>query len=443
MQITLTTIAGPHAGQAFTFDRPDRFFVGRSKKAHFRLRPDADKDRRVSRLHFVIEVNPPLCRLHDLGSRNGTHVNGQRVASRDLSHGDEIRAGETVLRVAIAHTPTDLETVVPVTPAEAPSPPPSAVAPACPVSLGPGGPCLCCQVEAAEADGPICSGCRQRATDQLQPITGYLLLRPLGRGGMGVVHLALRLLDQQPVAVKTIRPAVTDRSGLVERFLREAAILRELRHRNIVTFHELGEAGGLLWFVMDHVRGRDAGQLLHERGPLPVRPAVRIALQGLQALEYAHARQFVHRDVKPANVLLETSGQRLRVKLADFGLARIYQASRLSGLTLENQVGGTMEFMPPEQITHFRDVRPAADQYSAAATLYNLLTRQFIRDLAGVPLAGRLDKVLSRDAVPIRKHRPDLPRELAAVIHRALEREPGRRYPDVGHFRRALLPFAT
>jgi serine/threonine-protein kinase len=145
--------------------------------------------------------------------------------------------------------------------------------------------------------------------------------------------------------------------------------------------------------------------------------------------------------VKPANVLIKKDEKPYHVKVADFGLARVYEASELSGLTIENTWGGTIEFMPPEQITHFRDVRPEADQYSAAATLYNLLTGQFVHDQRG-DLGGRLDRILHEDAVPILSRRPDLPPALAKIIHRALEREPRRRYPDVGAFRGELLQFA-
>ncbi len=449
MQITLTVIAGPYSGQTFTFDRPERFLVGRSKKAHFRLQPEKDKDLRVSRMHFLVEVNPPLCRLHDLGSRNGTRVNGQRVTTCGLAHGNEIRAGKTVLRVAIAEAPTALETTPWIKPPDLPPPlpltPPTvreAGAPPASGSVVPGATCLCCGLQPPEAESPICAECRQSASKQPQPVPGYLLLSELGKGGMGVVYLALRQLDQHPVAVKVIQPAVVAQPGLVGRFLREASILRELQHEHIVAFQDIGEAEGLIWFAMDHVAGSDAARFLKERGLLPIPLASRIILQGLQALEYAHARQFVHRDIKPANILLERSAHRLSVKLADFGLARIYQASRLSGLTLKNETGGTLEFMPPEQITNFRDVQPAADQFSAAATLYTLLTGYFIRDLSGT-LSARIDQVLNRDPVPIQKRRADLPENLAAVIHRALERRPQRRYPDVKHFHRALRPFAA
>src|SRR5438045_6617172 len=104
MRITLTVTAGPHQGRTFTFAGHDMFLVGRSRRAHFRL---PAKDRYFSRVHFLVEVNPPQCRLMDMGSRNGTYVNGQRVQQAALHDGDQIRAGKTVLRVSVNEAPTD------------------------------------------------------------------------------------------------------------------------------------------------------------------------------------------------------------------------------------------------------------------------------------------------------------------------------------------------
>jgi serine/threonine-protein kinase len=164
--------------------------------------------------------------------------------------------------------------------------------------------------------------------------------------------------------------------------------------------------------------------------------------QLLSALSYAHARGFVHRDIKPANLLIAQEGDKKSVKLADFGLARIYQESRMSGLTVEGDVGGTVAFMAPEQVVSFRKTPPSADQYSAAATLYNLLTAQLPFDFeAGKGSAG-LALILQNDPVPIRQRRPDLPEELAAIIHRALAKDPADRFPDVDAFKKALKPFA-
>jgi serine/threonine-protein kinase len=141
-------------------------------------------------------------------------------------------------------------------------------------------------------------------------------------------------------------------------------------------------------------------------------------------------------------LLVRNEGGRESVYLADFGLARVYQSSPLSGMTLKGDIGGTVAFMAPEQITNFRDSQPAVDQYSAAASLYQLLTGKLIFDLPKEP-RKRLLMVLQNDPIPIQSRRADLPAALGAIIHRALSREPADRFPDVREMRRALLPFAS
>jgi serine/threonine-protein kinase len=405
MRITLTVTAGPHKGRVFSFAGHDTFLVGRSRRAHFRL---SGEDRFFSRIHFMVEVNPPRCRLMDMDSRNGTRVNGARVGTADLKDGDQIRAGRTILHVKIEGS-----AALPATQMDRPPPvgDPSAV---------PGPP-------QTPAPPPL--------------IPGYEVLEELGRGGMGVVHKARRQADGMLVALKTITPSIKGTRREIDYFLREAQILCELDHPNIVAFHEMGEAGGRLFFAMEYVRGTDAARLLKEQGRLPVGRAVRLVCQLLQALEYAHAKGFVHRDIKPANVLLEQGGGRETVKLADFGLARVYQASRLSGLTMIGDVGGTVAFMAPEQITNFRDAQPAADQYSAAATLYKLLTG---RDVYNLPRAVQkaLLVIMEKKPVPVRSHRPEVPEGLADALHRALAKDAHDRFADVRELHRALARYA-
>jgi serine/threonine-protein kinase len=255
---------------------------------------------------------------------------------------------------------------------------------------------------------------------------------------MGVVYLALRAADGVTVALKTIKPAADVSRLEVERFLREADILRQLDHPHIVAFRDLGEAGGQLYFAMDYVPGRDAAALLKEQGPWPVARALGLVCQLLEALEHAHGRGFVHRDVKPANLLVTAADGREEGKVVDFGLARVYQASKLSGLTLAGQVGGTAPFMAPEQIVNFRESKPAVDQYAAAATLYNLLTGKYVHDFPAA-FQERLLLILQQPAVPIQSRRADIPARLATVIHRGLEKEPADRFADVRQMRQALL----
>src|SRR5262249_46261880 len=140
------------------------------------------------------------------------------------------------------------------------------------------------------------------------------------------------------------------------------------------------------------------------------------------------------------NLLVATDSGRDVARLADFGLARVYQASQLSGLTMTGDLGGTVAFMAPEQITNYREVKPPVDQYAAAASLYNLLTGKYVFDLPGNPQQGLL-MTRQDEPVPIRQRRPDLPGELAEVIHQALAKEPGDRFASAREFRQALLPF--
>jgi hypothetical protein len=408
VRITLKVTAGPHKGESFAFVGHDTFLVGRSQRAHFQL---PMKDKYFSRIHFMVEVNPPSCRLLDMGSRNGTYVNGQKVEKVDLHDGDQIRAGHTILRVAVAGR-------VPP-PLPVPDPAPAA--------------------KAAPTIKPVPSPA-EPAESLPQPIQGYRMLRELGRGGMGVVYLAERSADGSKVALKTIIPANAGSKGQVERFLREARILQQLDHPHIVAFREMGESNRLLYFAMDFVPGTDAGRLVKTSGPLPVGRAVSLVCQMLDALAYAHSKRFVHRDIKPANLLVATDGGRDVARLADFGLARVYQASQLSGLTMTGDVGGTVAFMAPEQITNYREVKPPVDQYAAAASLYNLLTGKYVFDLPGNP-QQRLLMILQDEPVPLCERRPDLPRELGEVVHQALVKEPGERFGSVNEFRKALLPF--
>jgi serine/threonine-protein kinase len=456
MRINLAVKAGPHEGAVFEFTERANFIVGRSERAHFRL---PVKDKSISRIHFMIELNPPLCRLIDMESTNGTRVNGERVSTIDLKDGDRITAGRTVLLVtvdsrddpAVSPTGTLLTPAAAAVGSAAPAAklPTTVDYPVWPRVAGQGqrGCRVCGDAipegeEGAEAI-PLCTACRGRIRHHPQPVPGYLVVRELGRGGMGVVYQALRASDGRLVALKTIQPAVAPTPVVVERFLREAQILGELDHPNIVAFHEMGESNGLLHFAMDFVPGFDAAQLLMQnRGPLPVARAVDLVCQVLQALDYAHAKGFVHRDIKPANMLVTQEGGRELVKLSDFGLARIYQTSRMSGLTQNHEWGGTAPFMAPDQINDLRATKPPADQYSTAATLYNLLTDRFIYDFPE-RLHAKIMKILLEEPVPIRQRRPELPEELAAVIHRGLARDPEARFKNVREMRRALVPFAT
>jgi serine/threonine-protein kinase len=446
MRITLTVVDGPHKGQLFTFSGHDTFLVGRSRRAHFQL---PAKDKYFSRVHFLIEVNPPSCRIMDMGSRNGTHLNGKKVDTSDLKDGDQIRAGHTILRISFEKDSSEPKSELPPSfkvpePEVVPVPlPPAPVPPSVtPLSVVVGVPfCPACD-NPLPASAAICPACQALSKEQEQSIEGYQIIRILGQGAMGVVYLALRKADSLLVALKTIVPAVAGTHAQVQRFLREAEILKQLSHPNIVSFRDMGQTAGRIFFAMDYVRGKDAEQTLREQGPMKVPRAAGLVCQLLRGLDYAHQRGFVHRDIKPSNMLLANINGQEQVRLADFGLARVYQASQLSGLTMTGEIGGTIAFIAPEQITQYREARPPADQYAAAATLYNLLTAQYVYDLPR-ELSKQLGLILNENPIPIRNRRSDLPASLAAIIQKALARDPVDRHADVKAFLTALTPFAS
>jgi serine/threonine-protein kinase len=345
------------------------------------------------------------------------------VTRAEINNGDQIRAGKAIFNTAVEIGETGLGVA-----ANAGQPGPGAEEniPPLPAPLAP---FLPTGEEPARCQNPS--------------IPGYRILRQLGKGGMGVVFLAVPKEGNGLVALKTMAPAVTGTPAQRARFLREAQILSRLRHPHIVAFQDMGEANGRFYFVMEYVPGADAAALLKDQGPFPVPRAVQLVGQVLEALEYAHGAQpsgYVHRDIKPKNVLVTEQGGRELAKLADFGLARVYQESQLSGVTRVGDMGGTLNFIAPEQITRFREASPAVDQYSAAATLYNLLTGKFIFDLPA-DQERRFLMILEDEPVPLRSRRPDIPRELAALIHRALAKNPRDRFADVKALRKGLRKF--
>lgn len=228
VRVTLAVIKGPHEGREFSFEEHDNFIVGRAKFVQFRL---PVRDKFFSRVHFMVEVNPPLCRLTDMGSTNGVAVNGRKVTSADLRDGDLIKAGQTVIRIAIEAPGCDE-----LPDSEAPFPSAGFEHAAVEVTLSLAQPFRPPTLAAPspEAEAPA-------APRDAPSIPGYQIVRELGRGGMGIVYLASRKLDGTLVALKTIEPAVVGTQVQTERFLREARILGQLDHPHIVPFRAMGK----------------------------------------------------------------------------------------------------------------------------------------------------------------------------------------------------------
>ena len=431
MRVTLHVVAGPQTGRDFTFEQHDTFMIGRSEDAQFCL----PHDRFFSRHHCILEIAPPQAFLRDLGSTNGTFVNGVRVETAHLKHGDRIQGGETVLEVAVAadqneqrgssfHLSDNTE--------------PSIITVAC-LNCG-----LPAKTEASRPDAKfsyVCDACREQLRKNPQPIPNYQMIRMLGQGGMGSVMLARSVKNGQAVAIKTLLPEVAVSEQSLKRFMREIEVSSSLRHKNIVSYIEHGSHNGIVFLVTEYVMGMDAAKLASNRGgKLKYQEVVKIIEQTLDALEFAHSQGFVHRDIKEQNILVDGSYPNYLAKLTDFGLSKSYKQTGMSGVTMVGDVAGTIAYMPPEQVRDFKEVRPPSDIYGIGMTAYSLLTGAHALDIS--PKAGiseTVKAIFEKPIIPILKRQPDVPLKIAAVIETALAKQVELRWRTAGEMRAALL----
>ena len=288
----------------------------------------------------------------------------------------------------------------------------------------------------------LCDLCRGDAATAPQPVPNYTVVRELGRGAMGVVYQARHDQTGRMVALKLIVPESAATRTAIDRFLREMSVVSQLKHPHIVEWLEQGMTRGQFWFTMEYVEGTNLEALADlERGYYPISQACRLASQVLKGLAHAHALGFVHRDIKPENILIGQSSAGSVAKISDFGLAKSFRGLGLSGLTFSGEMRGTIPFMPPEQMLDFKTVLPSADLYSTAATLYYLISGQFIYDQDTDGGGDLIRTLLEESPVPIRQRRPEVPPALAAVLEKGLARQPAERYPTADALRRALRPF--
>ena len=431
MRVTLHVVAGPQTGRDFTFDQHDTFMIGRSEDAQFCL----PQDRFFSRHHCILEIAPPQCFLRDLGSTNGTFVNGIRVETAHLKHGDRIQGGETVLEVEVA---ADQSEFFPQIPGSGERTEPSIITVAC---LNCGVPA---QAEDSRPDAKlsyVCDDCREKLKKNPQPIPNYQMLRVLGQGGMGSVMLARSVLDGRAVAIKTLLPEVAVSEQSLKRFMREIEVSSSLQHPNIVSYIEHGSHNGIVYLVTEYVTGMDASKLAkHRGGKLNYKEVVKIIEQTLAALEFAHRKGFVHRDIKEQNILVDGNYPNYLAKLTDFGLSKSYKQTGMSGVTMVGDVAGTIAYMPPEQVRDFKEVRPPSDIYAVGMTAYSLLTGAHALDIS--PKAGvseTVKAIFEKPIIPISSRIPDVPTRVSTVFEMALAKQVDRRWRTAGEMREALL----
>jgi eukaryotic-like serine/threonine-protein kinase len=431
MQVNLKVTAGPYKGRIFSFTQHDSFLIGRSPDAHLCL----PNDRYFSRNHCLLEMNPPHSYLRDLASTNGTFLNGHRVQDAFLKNGDRIQCGETILLVEVTAESKDLSETTQ-----------DAGVPARPVLVMVE--CVNCgRREQAQASSPdehltfLCEDCRIELKRSPQAIPGYDTVKLLGRGGMGCVMLGREQRTGRAVAIKTLLPefAVSDKA--MRRFMREIDVAAALKHKNIVEFLDRGTHNGVVYLVSEFVDGCDAQKLAEEQGGcLSYEDGISVISQSLDALAFAHDQGYIHRDFKDQNILVGGRSPNLIAKLTDFGLAKSFTHSGMSGVTMAGEMAGTLAYMPPEQLRNFRDVKPQSDIYAVGMTAYSLLTGKLAIDLSKHgSVNDTIRAIFEQPPIPLRQRAPHIPQQVCEIIDRALAKDPALRWQSAGAMRNALL----
>ncbi len=456
-RIEIQVIAGPRKGSKFSFDRHDTFLVGRSSKAHLQLTGDPH----FSRFHFRLEFNPPQCYLIDLGSRNGTFVNGQQVEECHVQSGDIISCGLTELKIVLdsadqtlclptspvspiavnplshsslpevteAETSFELQSTFPLLDSRKSDRPRAAAA-------SPDLPETVSDTPGDDRPRPAVSACPPLRLSQVH-IPGYELQEELACGDLGVLYRAVQQSTNRTCALKVLQPAIALADKAFQTFQRECRIHHQLRHPHIVQFFDQGRAGNLLYIATEHLPAVRLSDHLRERRLSDrVRICGGLMAQVLSALEYAHGQGLVHRDIKPGNIVISKQDNKLNAKLSDFGLAKHYANAGFSRLTKAGDVIGSLPYMAPEQFLNSRDARPSADLYSAAATLYTWLTGRMPHEFP--PGRSQFLVVLEDAPVPIEQRIPEISPNLATVIECALSKEPEDRFSSAAEMRQAL-----
>ncbi|MCA9047409.1 MAG: protein kinase [Planctomycetaceae bacterium] len=387
-------VAGVEPGAHRSVDTAASITAGRSQKADLYV----GDDRQCSRQHCRFSVRDGLCEVVDLNSRNGTFVNGKRIASQRLDDGDVISIGKAqiVMRVRSIDD-ANVATVI------------------------------------GDVGG---GGSEELAPSEIGP---YRITGRLGQGAMGVVFSAIHKSKNEMVAIKLIQPDVAVGPEVLQLFLREASILRGLDHPRIVGSREFGLNENRPYFVMEYVPSLNFETLLAKQTlPHRIRLATYIVSQVLNGLQFAHDQGIVHRDVKPTNLLVYRSGERINCKLADFGLAKRFEDAGMSAMTEDNQTRGTIAYMPPEQLLDARYAKPACDIFAAGICLYRFLTGRLPYETANGP--GLVICVQDHRLIPIIDVLPECPQPLAEVISHAVNRRPEDR-PTAAEMQAALKSF--
>ena len=299
----LVAQSGPTAGREYPLTK-DLTSLGRQSTCDVQI-----IDNMSSRVHCQIRRDGKLFSLVDLGSRNGTQLNGKKIAERLLFYGDKIRVGEVEFLLVKEPGDTELKDL----------------------------------------------------------LTKYELGQKIGEGGMGIVFRAQQRSMAREIALKLLSPKYSLKPKWVEQFIGEARAAGKLNHQNIIQVHDVGTENDIHFFSMEFVDGPTCMQMLKEHGSLDIEPALEIVRQVARALDYAHAHRLIHQDIKPDNIMV---GSNEVVKLADLGISKTFD--EVEAEQGPKKIMGTPHYMSPEAAVG-KKIDHRVDLYSLGATLYHLL----------------------------------------------------------------------
>ncbi len=396
MPMQLVVTAGPDLGQIIPLPARDFFLLGRSRANEARL-----TDPHVSRVHCRVEVSGDDVVLVDHDSAGGTFVNGSRLgAPRSLRPGDVIRLGTTELQLRSA-VPDDHST------------------------LPPG-------ERAATTPRPA-----PLAEMVSQTISHYALGPLLARGQTGFVFHARDTRDDRPAVVKILAPRLVSDEARRDRFVRAMKTVLPLRHPNLVTVLGAGRTAAQCWIAMEYVEGESLTQVVQRAGAggkLDWRPALRVGVHLARALEYAHGRQIIHRNVAPMNVLLGDHGR--VTKLGDLMLAKALEGDLAVNLTEPGELLGDVNYLAPERTVPSATIDERSDLFSVGSTLYALVTGR--PPFAGGNMIDTIKRLRAGVVERPKALQPSLPESLEQVVLRLLARRPEDRYASAADLLRDL-----
>lgn len=442
--------------RTYSYNERSTCLIGRGDDCEIQL-PTTEEFSLISRHHCLLNIDPPRITIRDLGSKNGTYVNDQKIGQRpknlspedakklpyietELQESDTIRIDTLLIQISITYESPVSETFqFPQAAAD--------------------------EVDAIEIAPPqgnlmnFVKGWLKRIIQgdkpdpSLLPIQGYYVTKLIGKGGFGEVYLATHQRTQNQVALKVMLPETAAHPRQRQQFQREVENTKALNHPNIVKLLDHGFSEGIYFFTLEYCEAGNLAQLCENQNkPFLVEEALSLIIPVLDALNYSHSVEIpyvkqrdggfkkgqglVHRDLNPNNILFTEKEGKLIPKIADFGIAKAFDNAGLSGLSRSGQhLEGTLQFMSRAQVLHFKYAQPALDVWSAAACLYYLLTFKYPRDFGGDPLLT----VLQTNPVPIKRRNPKIPDALAQVIDQALDDQGTLYFQDALQFKKALL----